>query len=310
MRRLWLLGLLVVIATSVLVGLLVVRTPGSAPIPSRGPVATPPPVPVGAAVLVGAGDIATCEGVADDQTALLLDAIEGTVFTAGDNAYPDGATRDFASCYDPTWGRHRDRTRPAIGNHELEDDRTGAPYFAYFGERAGARGQAWYAYDLGAWRIVVLDSNCVDDGCVPDSPQADWLRDELATNPTRCRAAIWHHASFSSGDHGDDRRMAALWRILQQAATDLVIVGHDHDYERFAPLLADGTPSPDGIRSFVVGTGGAPLRPLRGIHPGSEVRQSDSHGVLRLALREDGYDWAFIPIPGATFTDSGSATCR
>jgi hypothetical protein len=267
-------------------------------------------VPADAAVLVGAGDIATCDGSADERTAELLDAIPGTVYTAGDLAYPEGATRDFARCYEPSWGRHRDRTRPAIGNHERDADASGGPYFTYFGERAGAPGRAWYAYDLGAWRITVLDSTCPDDGCAAGSPQASWLRDELAAHPARCRAAIWHHPLFSSGEHGYDARLVDLWRTLEDAGTDVVLTGHDHDYERFAPKRADGTLDDAGIRSFVVGTGGAPLRAFRDPVQGSEVRQSDSHGVLRLALRPTGFDWAFIPIAGATFTDVGSAACR
>jgi hypothetical protein len=306
-RRIAALGLAVAVASAVL---LAVALRAGVARPIRWPADPPPAVPAGAAVLAGAGDIATCEAVADDRTADLLDGIPGTVFTAGDNAYPDGAARDFASCYDPTWGRYKDRTRPAIGNHELEADPTAGPYFAYFGEGAGAPGRAWYAYDLGAWRITVLDSNCLDDGCAAGSPQATWLQDELATHPTICRAAIWHHPRFSSGEHGSDERTAALWAMLAGAGTDLVIAGHDHDYERFEPLRADGTRAPDGIRSFVVGTGGAPLRAFDDVAPGSEVRQSDSHGVLRLALQPDRYDWAFIPIAGDTFTDTGSAACR
>ena len=176
-------------------------------------------------------------------------------------------------------------------------------------KRQGTPGHGWYAADVGTWRVVVMDSNCDAVSCATDGPQATWLRGELGAHRSRCLAAIWHHPRFSSGEHGDDRRMAVLWELLQQGGADLALVGHDHDYERFAPMLADGTPDPGGIREFVVGTGGAPLRAVGDTRPNSEVHQSDSHGVLRLALRPDGYDWAFIPVPGATFTDIGSAAC-
>ena len=304
------LVVLLVLGLGFLVAVASLHTRGRPPIPSREPPASAPPIPTGAAVLVGAGDIATCEGSADDRTAELLDSIPGTVFAAGDNAYPDGAERDYADCYGPTWGRHLERTRPAIGNHELDDDPAGQPYFAYFGERAGRAGEGWYAYDLGTWRIVVLNSNCATIGCGATSAQAGWLRTELADHPARCRAAIWHHPVFSSGEHGNDDRMRGLWELLQAAGTELVITGHDHDYERFAPMLADGTASGDGIRAFVAGTGGAPLRPIDQPRANSEAFQGDSHGVLRLALLDGRYEWAFIPVAGATFTDTGSGSCH
>jgi acid phosphatase type 7 len=282
--------------------------PGIAP--ARPPVVAPPPVSGDAAVLVGAGDIATCSGGADDATASLLDGIAGTVFAAGDDAYPHGRAKDFADCYGPTWGRHLGRTLPALGNHDYDADARAAPYFAYFGSHAGTPGDGWYAVGVGTWRVIVLNSNCERIECGPSSPEATWLASELAAHPAACIAAIWHHARFSSGEHRDDARTAGFWTQLQAAHAELVLVGHDHDYERFAPMLADGTPSPDGMREFVVGTGGIDLRRIDSLRHGSEVRQDDSHGVLRLALRPDGYDWAFIPIPGDTFTDAGSATCH
>jgi 3',5'-cyclic AMP phosphodiesterase CpdA len=294
----------------VLAVLVVSQLPQVDPIPSRGPVAAPPVVAGDAAVLVGAGDIATCEGQADEATAALLAAIPGTVFAAGDLAYPDGSERDFAQCYDPSWGRVRDRTLPALGNHELDRGDDAEGYFEYWGTRVGTAGTPWYAADVGAWRIVVLDSNCDGVSCADDGPQAAWLRAELAAHPSACRVAMWHHPRFSSGEHGDDARMAALWQVLDEAGTEIALVGHDHDYERFAPMLADGTADPRGIREFVVGTGGAELRAVGDTRPNSEAHQSDSHGVLRLALRPHGYDWAFIPVPGATFTDVGSGACH
>jgi hypothetical protein len=303
-------ALAVLAVLAVLTGSLISQLGRADPVPSRGPVAAPPAVAADAAVLVGAGDIATCEGQADEATAALLAAIPGTVFAAGDLAYPDGSDRDFVQCYDPSWGRVRDRTLPALGNHELDKGDAAAGYFDYWGSRAGTPVAPWYAADVGTWRVVVLDSNCDAVSCEPDGAQAAWLSDELAAHPSPCRVAIWHHPRFSSGEHGDDGRMAPLWQLLDEAGTELAVVGHDHDYERFARMLADGTADPRGIREFVVGTGGAALRPVGDTRPNSEAHQSDSHGVLRLALRRDGYDWAFIPVPGDTFTDVGSEACH
>jgi calcineurin-like phosphoesterase family protein len=309
-RRLLLLVAVLIGLAALVIALVVVAGPGGGPIPSRGPVATPPLVARDAAVLVGAGDIATCGGSADEATAALLAGIPGTIFAAGDLAYPNGTKRDFADCYDPSWGRLKDRTQPALGNHELDGGRAATGYFAYFGDAVGTPGEGWYSFDVGAWHVVVLDSNCTVVACTAGSPQLAWLDADLAAHPSTCLAAIWHHPRFSSGEHGDDRRLIPIWDALQRAHAELALVGHDHDYERFAPLLADGTPSADGIREFVVGTGGAPFRKIGTLDAGSEVHQSDSHGVLRLALRPTGYDWAFIPIPGDTFTDTGSGTCH
>ncbi|MBA2489987.1 MAG: hypothetical protein H0V36_11825 [Chloroflexi bacterium] len=263
------------------------------------------------AVLVGAGDIGVCGSTADESTAALLDGIAGTIFTAGDNAYPSGTPSQFQDCYGPSWGRHLSRTRPASGNHEY--DTPGATgYFGYFGALAGDPAKGWYAYDLGAWRIRVLNSNCAQiGGCGAGSAQQAWLESDIAAYPASCSAAVWHQARFSSGAHGDQAVVAPLWNALYAAGTEVVIAGHDHDYERFAPMDATGAIDPtQGIRSFVVGTGGVGLRPFATVRAGSEVRDASTQGVLRLTLRDDGYDWSFIPIPGRTFTDNGSGTCH
>jgi hypothetical protein len=261
-------------------------------------------------VLVGAGDIASCGQTDDDATAALLDRIGGTVFTAGDNAYDTGTAEQFATCYGQTWGRHRSRTYPVPGNHDYMTP-DAAPYFAYFGARAGDPGAGWYAYDLGTWRIYALNSDCDEvGGCGADSPQWAWLQADLAAHPHACSAAIWHHPLFSSGEHGSDPRMAEIWTLLDTAGVELVINGHEHDYERFAPQHASGTADPRGMREIVVGTGGAGLRPFHAIAPNSEVRDDSSHGVLKLTLRQGGYDWTFIPVTGDDFTDSGSDVCR
>jgi hypothetical protein len=271
--------------------------------PSASPVAGDP-------VFVGAGDIANCNHEFDEATADLLDTIEGTVFTLGDNAYQDGSPEQFMECYDPTWGRFKDRTRPAPGNHDYETDGA-AGYFWYFGPTAGYPGEGWYSYDLGAWHIIVLNSNCDDiGGCDEGSPQMDWLEEDLAEHESGCTLAYWHHARFSSGDHGEEEDVQPLWATLADAGADVVLAGHDHSYERFAPMNADGDPDDAGIRSFVVGTGGAPLYDLEHDAANSDVVNNDTHGVLKLTLHDGSYDWEFIPVEGDSFTDSGSGDCH
>ena len=262
-------------------------------------------------ILVGAGDIASCGLTADSATASLIDRIPGTVFAAGDLAYESGTTAEFANCYGPTWGRFASRTRPVPGNHDYVTAGA-APYYAYFGSKAGTAGQGWYAYDLGAWRIYALNSNCAFvGGCGAGSAQEAWLKADLAANPRACVAAYWHHPLFTSGYHGNDPQTLALWQDLYAAGADLVINGHDHDYERFALQRPDGTADPAaGIREFVVGTGGAALRPFASAQPNSQARNAATHGVLKLTLTPTGYSWQFVPVAGSTFTDSGSAACH
>ena len=269
-------------------------------------VVDPPPADP---TLVGAGDVASCSYSTDSRTAALLDRIAGTVFVAGDVAYPSGTSGQFRDCYGPTWGRWRLRTRPSPGNHEYHSAGA-APYFSYFGARAGQAGQGWYAYDLGTWRIYSLNSNCTVVGCGPGSPQERWLRADLAANPRACVAAVWHAPLFSSGEHGGDPAVAPLWRALEEAGADLVINGHDHDYERFAPQDSTGQADVTGIREFVVGTGGAALRPFPRALATSQVREAGTHGILRLTLSPGTYDWQFVPVAGESFTDGGSAACH
>jgi Calcineurin-like phosphoesterase len=260
-------------------------------------------------VLAGAGDIARCSWDGDEATARLLDDIPGTVFAAGDNAYWDGTIKEFDQCYGPSWGRHRDRTRPVPGNHEYQTAGA-AGYKAYFGSLAMPSGTTWYAYDLGAWRIYALDSECLAvGGCGAASAQGRWLTDDLARHPRRCVAAIWHVPLFSSGEHGSNRRMAWAWRTLDAAGAELVISGHDHDYERFARQHADGSRSENGLREFIVGTGGAKLRPFRWALRNSVVRWSGSNGILVLTLHPSGYSWRFAAVPGSSFRDAGTTPC-
>ncbi len=264
--------------------------------------------PVDAAVLVGAGDIANCEMIGGARaTAALLDGIQGTVFTTGDHAYQNGSSKEFEKCYEPTWGRHKARTRPSIGNHDMVADKSGKPYFEYFGENAGPPGLGYYSYDLGAWHIIALNSAAPARN---NSPQMKWLQQDLAAHPVDCTLAYWHIARFSSGAHGSDPIMADVWKTLYEAGADVVISSHDHDYERFAPQTDKGKPDPErGIRQFVVGTGGGGVYEFKIKASNSEVRDNSTYGVLKLTLKPGSYDWQFIPMAGKTFTDAGSGTC-
>ncbi|MGH8950521.1 MAG: metallophosphoesterase family protein [Acidimicrobiia bacterium] len=257
------------------------------------------------AVLVGAGDIASCSVESDAATAAILDGIAGTVFTAGDNAYQSGTQAEFENCYDPTWGRHKSRTRPVPGNHDYRTLDAG-PYFDYFGARAGPRGLGYYGYDLGSWHIIALNSN-IDVGS--DSPQAEWLREDLAANPTLCALAYWHHSRFSSGEKGNSNEMRHFWRILDEAGVEVVVSAHDHDYERFGLQDAQAVPDPNGMRSFVVGTGGDTLDAFVLVKPNSEVRNATAHGVLKLGLFPGRYEWEFLAVPGSVFSDRGVGLC-
>ncbi|HSS52037.1 MAG TPA: metallophosphoesterase [Thermoanaerobaculia bacterium] len=233
------------------------------------------------------------------------------VLLLGDNQYLDGALSKYVTVFGPTWGRLGSLLRPAPGNHEYETPgATG--YFDYFGAAAGKRTEGWYSYELGTWHVVVLNSNCADvGGCGPGSPQLRWLAADLAAHPRACTLAYWHHPRFSSGLHNNDPLSDAFWRTLYAAGADLVLVGHDHDYERFAPQDPDGQADPaHGIREFVAGTGGREVRPFTTLRANSEVRNAQDLGILKLRLRSDGYDWQFLPVPGGTFTDAGSAGCH
>ncbi len=277
-----------------------------APTPTPAPSATPTPDPATDPVFVGAGDIAACGSDGAETTARLLDRIEGTVFTLGDNAYEFGTAAEFRDCYDPTWGRHKARTRPSPGNHDYVTPGAAA-YYDYFGESAGPERRGYYSFDLGAWHIVSLNSE-IDAG--PKSAQAQWLATDLAAHPAACTLAYWHKPIFSSGSvHGNDPHMRPIWDILAHAGADVVLNGHDHIYERFAPQTADGVADPQGMREFIAGVGGAELYGLGAIQPNSEVRGTGVFGVLKLTLHTAGYDWEFVPAVAGAFSDAGSAGC-
>jgi len=280
--------------------------------PPRGPTLET----LGDPVVVGAGDIAEPDPVGAEATAKLLDGIDGHVVTFGDNAYVNATLENFLESYGSTWGRHRWRTRPAVGNHEYHSPHAG-PYFAYFCDAAGAPFKGYYSYDVGAWHFVVLNSQCAaDDGygggpaCDASSEQARWLRADLAAHPSRCTAAYWHHPRFSSGSHGDHAAMRDLWKVLSDANADVVLSGHDHDYERFAPMDSDGVADTErGMRQFVVGTGGAKLYSFNPPHANSEVRVVDEWGVIKLTLHADSFDWEFINVDRVV-RDSGGGRCH
>src|ERR1041385_4335186 len=262
-------------------------------------------------VLVGAGNIATCGGDDDEATAQLLDAIPGTVVTLGDNAFPHGTLADYTNCYDPTWGRHKARTQAVLGNHEYDAGNADGA-FAYFGDRAGPNGLGYYSFDLGAWHVIVLNDN-IPFG--PGSAQDQWLVGDLAAHTGRCTLAMWHVPLFLSSNFdgytvNDDRK--PLWDRLYAAHVDLVLNGHVHHYERFAPMRPDGTrDDAAGIREINVGTGGESMDEVTtvAIHPNSEVR-GFTFGVLKVTLEDGGYTWQFVPVAGETFTDSGHGACH
>lgn len=276
-------------------------TPSSAPTISANTADTPT-TSAGGVIFVGAGDISECDNNNDELTAQLLESIPGTVFTTGDNAYNDGSPSQYADCYNPTWGRLKDRTKPIPGNHEYRT-KDAAGYFQYFNNI-----QPYYAYDLGSWRIYALNSEI---NVSENSPQVIWLLADLATHPSKCVLAYWHQPRWSSGNHhGSNTEYQTLWQILYSAGAELVLNGHEHNYERFAPMNATGQPDPMGMREFVIGTGGRDHYGFGSPLPTSEVRDSTSYGVLKLTLRDTGYDWEFVSAEGSTFTDRGSAECH
>jgi hypothetical protein len=268
-------------------------------------------------VLVGAGDIASCKNPKGARaTAKLIEQIPGTVFAAGDLAYERGSAEDFKNCYEPAWGRFKGRTRPALGNHEYADPKASG-YFQYWGARAGPRGLGYYSYNLGDWHIVVMNTNCdAKDlgGCAAGTPQETWLRQDIAKHPNACLLAYGHHALFSSGvfkSHAIHPELKQLWEDLYAAHADLILAGHEHSYERFAPQDPDGKADPaHGIREIVAGTGGRSLDLLGFATPNSEVRDWQTYGVLKLILAPGHYTWEFIPAAGGTFTDKGYAICH
>jgi acid phosphatase type 7 len=266
----------------------------------------PPPVSI-----VAAGDIADCGSDGTQfpeahRTAALVQPTDALVLTLGDNTYPVGAPTEFADCFNPTWGQFKQRIRPSPGNHDYLTTDAGG-YFGYFGPAAGPADRGYFSFEVGSWHVISLNSN-VDAGA--GSAQLAWLQADLAASKAVCTLAYWHHPLFSSGPHGNNAQMVEIYRLLHAAGVEVVLVGHDHLYERFAPQDADGRPDAlRGVRSFTVGTGGARLYSWRTLQANSEFRDNSSHGVLRLSLEDGRYRWAFVPVVGAA-RDEGSAVCH
>jgi hypothetical protein len=256
----------------------------------------------------GRGTGSTCRQLATSNT--LVRGRYAFVLALGDTQYEDGAYEKFVASYDQSWGRVKSITRPAPGNHEYESSGANG-YYRYFGRAAGDPRKGYYSFDVGRWHLIALNSNCsAVGGCGAGSLQEQWLRRDLAAHRAACTLAYWHHPRFSSGSHGSDSTYEAFWRALYDARADVVLSGHDHDYERFAAQKPNGDRDlRRGLRQFVVGSGGKELRPFSTVRPNSEARDATSLGVLQLTLGAGAYAWRFRPSVGS-FTDSGSTRCH
>jgi len=296
-------------------------------------VAAPPSAP-GDPVIAAAGDIAcdpastsfngglgTSTACQEQPTSnLLVGQGFAAVLALGDNQYDCGGYNAFLQSYDPTWGRVRSITHPVPGNHEYQAspgtdcDPSGQAtgYFQYFGAAAGDPTKGYYSYDLGSWHLIALNSNCAQvGGCAAGSPEETWLKADLAAHSASCTLAYWHHPRFTSGAVGDSTQVATFWQDLYSAGADVVLNGHAHGYERFAPQDPSQNYDPThGVREFVVGTGGEDFQSFTSSEPLSETRQANTFGVLTLTLHATSYDWHFVPIVGQSFTDSGSTSCH
>jgi hypothetical protein len=261
------------------------------------------------AVVLAAGDFGDCSAEARQgpyRTANVLAGQAATILALGDLAYDGGTPAEFADCYDPTWGRFEDRSRPVPGNHEYRTPGASG-YFGYWGSRAGPSSKGYYSFDLGDWHVVAINSE-LNIGAT--SPQVAWLKGDLVASTKRCKLAFLHRPRWSSGSHGSSAALSAVYKVLYDNRVTLLFAGHDHDYERFAPLNPSGAVETGrGVREFVVGTGGAPLRGFATIRGGSQARNASSKGVLKLTLGATGYAWEFLPVAGATYGDTGRGTC-
>ncbi len=256
----------------------------------------------------GAGTSTTCQQLATSN--LLINGGFAAVLVLGDNQYNSGSLTQFNAVYNPTWGRVKSITRPTIGNHEYGTSNASG-YFTYFGSAAGDPAKGYYSYDIGTWHVVTLNSNCTIVACTAGSAQEQWLRADLSAHPSTCTVVTTHHARWSSGHDGDNTFLQPLWQAMIDGGVDVLLSGHSHNYERFAPQNASGgLDNSNGIRQFVVGTGGAFFTGVGSAHPNSQVRNNDTFGILKMTLRPTGYDWQFIRAAGGSFTDSGSTACH
>ncbi|NLG97765.1 MAG: alkaline phosphatase [Chloroflexi bacterium] len=289
-------------------------SPTASSTPSPSPTATPTitltPTPA-PAVILAAGDIALCGLDYDEQTAAILQRYpEAAVLAVGDTVQDSGRAVEYQNCFEPSWGRFKERIYPVPGNHDYMTE-SASPYYTYFGSLAGEPGAGYYAFDLNGWHIIGLNSNCNDIACGNESRQVEWLRQELQARAGGCTLLFFHHPRFSSGLAGNYGSVSRFWRVAYENGADVILSAHDHHYERFAPQDPDGNADPqNGIRQFVVGTGGAPLRALGETKPNSEIRDNSTHGVLKLELYPGSYTWTFLPVEGGTFTDSGTTQCH
>ena len=279
------------------------------------------PVPMMAAAvsnavtLVGTGNIARCDRTNDEATASILDTIAGTVFALGDGAYPNGTPTNYQTCYNASWGRHKARTYPGTGNHDYDSSATAAGYFGYFGAAAGDPTKGYYSYDLGAWHIIVLNSNNSYVSTALGSPQETWLKTDLAATTKQCVLAMWHSPRFystTSTSFTPTATVKAFWDDLIARHATLIVNAHMRDYERFAPQTTAGVADPvNGIRQIIVGTGGEGLDAANTlIIPNSEARISGVYGVLKLTLNDGSYSWQFVPVAGQTARAAAAATAR
>ncbi len=305
--------LLFIISIVVLISVIYTTTRRSATIPTQFPL----PSPVSDPVVAAAGDIScnrekTSEECRQQDTADILVAMNPiAVLTLGDNQYEKGEYQNFLNYFDKSWGRVKSITHPTLGNHDY-GTQGASGYFDYFAATAGDREKGYYSFDIGSWHIIALNSNCGEiDECQNGSVQLQWLEQDLASHTNTCTLAYWHHPRFSSGYHGSDETYQDFWQTLYKHGADVVLGGHDHDYERFAPLDPAGKlDTKKGIRQFVVGTGGRSLYAIVRALPNSEVRESQTYGVLKLTLAPTSYDWQFVAVAGQTFTDSGTSSCH
>jgi hypothetical protein len=261
-----------------------------------------------APTVVAAGDISPGRIAGQQETSDLVLRLDPTrVLALGDTQYPTGALADFRDYYAPTWGRFKARTKPAPGNHEY-GTAGAAGYFSYFGRAARPAGRSYYSFDLPGWHLISLDSN-IDH--TAGSAQVEWLRADLRRSSRRCVLAFWHHPRFSSGAApGNDTTVLPFWRSLYRHRTDLVLNGHEHNYERFAAQTPGGVATRRGIREFVVGTGGASHYGFGDPRPNSQARVSNTYGVLRLVLRPRSYLWTFVSVRGEVLDSGGPRRCH
>ena len=292
------------------------RIPTSQLVPSA--VSTPGGVSLTTPIVVyAAGDIAECNGALPDKstgammTSRMLLNTSGPIFTLGDDSNDSGTKKDYDNCYQPTWGSLLERTYPVMGNHDVSPDNQGLAYFSYFAGMTGVWGH--YSLDLGTWHIIILNAECGigGQGCYYGSPQEKWLRVDLAATKQKCIMALWHQPLFTSGGQSPDQAVQSFWFDLYNYKADIILNGHNHMYERFVPLNPYGIAVTNGIRQFVVGTGGAPLEyKPRQPAAGEVIRDATTFGYLKLTLLSDSYTWRFVPKSGDSFTDSGTAYCH